>query len=97
MLRNTDLTPKLIRAVREAVPIIAIAWPGHDTYRRDENGRISGPCPFCENTLFSVAPEANLFYCHNCHRGGDAIKLYMGMTGESFPQAIESLRDRFCK
>lgn len=50
-------------------------------------------CPFHgERTgSFSVNPYKNLYYCHSCHRGGDAIRFYMDKEGLTYSQAVEAI------
>ncbi len=55
--------------------------------------RYMGLCPFhSEKTpSFSVDPEAGLYYCFGCQRGGGVYKFVMDMEGLSFPEAVRQL------
>ncbi len=94
-LGNTNLTPQLVQAVRDAADILAIA--GEHTRLRKAGRRYQGLCPLHKekSPSFSVDPVQGLFYCFGCGQGGDAIKLHMLTTGDDFPAAIESLAGRF--
>lgn len=50
-------------------------------------------CPFhSERTAsFCVRPGRNFYYCHSCHRGGDAIKFVRDKEGCGFSEAVESI------
>src|SRR5688572_15780978 len=90
-LSQIQLSPQLIRAVRDAVSIEAIA--GDHTRLRKAGKRLVGLCPLHKEKTpsFSVDPVQGLFYCFGCGQGGDAIKLHMLLSGDDFPAAIESL------
>ena len=94
-LSNIHLTPQLVQAVRDAVDIVDIA--GEHTKLRKAGRRHTGLCPLHREKTpsFSVDPDQGLFYCFGCGRGGDAIKLYMLLSGDDFPAAIEVLAQRY--
>ena len=94
-LSQIQLSPQLIRAVRDAVSIEAIA--GDHTRLRKAGKRLVGLCPLHKEKTpsFSVDPVQGLFYCFGCGQGGDAIKLHMATTGDDFPSAIEALARRY--
>jgi DNA primase len=94
-LGNIHLTPQLVQAVRDAVDIVDIA--GEHTRLRKAGRRHTGLCPLHREKTpsFSVDPDQGLFYCFGCGRGGDAIKLYMLLSGDDFPAAIEVLAQRY--
>jgi DNA primase len=94
-LRNVQLTPELVQAVRDAVDIVDIA--GDYTKLRKAGRRHGGLCPLHKEKTpsFSVEPEQGLFYCFGCGQGGDAIRLHMLLTGDDFPAAIEALARRY--
>ena len=94
-LRNVQLTPELVQAVRDAVDIVDIA--GDYTKLRKAGKRHSGLCPLHKEKTpsFSVEPVQGLFYCFGCGQGGDAIRLHMLLTGDDFPAAIEALAQRY--
>src|ERR1700719_1916888 len=94
-LGNVSLTPQLVRAVRDAVDIVAIA--SEHTRLRKAGRRYQGLCPLHKEKTpsFSVDPVQGLFYCFGCGAGGDAIKLHMLATGDDFPAAIEARAQRY--
>ena len=94
-LGNIHLTPQLVQAVRDAVDIVDIA--SEHTRLRKAGRRHTGLCPLHREKTpsFSVDPDQGLFYCFGCGRGGDAIKLYMMLSGDDFPAAIEVLAQRY--
>ncbi len=50
-------------------------------------------CPFhAEKTAsFTVNPDKNLFYCHGCHEGGDAIRFIERLHHVGFREAVTIL------
>ncbi len=94
-LRNVQLTPELVQAVRDVVDIVDIA--GDYTKLRQAGKRHGGLCPLHKEKTpsFSVEPAQGLFYCFGCGQGGDAIRLHMLLTGDDFPAAIEALARRY--
>ncbi len=94
-LGNVHLTPQLVQAVRDAVDIVDVA---SDHTRLQKAGhRYRGLCPLHKEKTpsFSVDPTQGLYYCFGCGRGGDAIGLHMELTGDDFPEAIETLARRY--
>jgi DNA primase len=94
-LGNVHLTPQLVQAVRDAVDIVDVA--GDHTRLTKAGHRWQGLCPLHKEKTpsFSVDPSQGLYYCFGCGRGGDAIGLYMELSGDDFPAAIESLARRY--
>ena len=94
-LRNVQLSPQLIQAVRDAVDVVDIA--SEHTRLRKAGRRHQGLCPLHKEKTpsFSVDPDQGLFYCFGCGQGGDAIQLHMKLSGDDFPAAIESLARRY--
>lgn len=85
----------LVRAVRDAADIIAVA--GEYTQLQRAGKSYKGLSPFRKEKTpsFTVDPEKGLYYCFSSGVGGDAIHLHMKMTGDDFPTALESLALRF--
>lgn len=52
-----------------------------------------GLCPFhSEKTpSFAVNAEKNVFYCHGCHEGGDAVRFIEKLHGVNFKEALKIL------
>jgi DNA primase len=94
-LGHVQLTPQLVRAVREAADVVQIA--SEHTRLKKAGRRFSGLCPLHKEKTpsFSVDPAQGLFYCFGCGAGGDAIKLHMLTSGDDFPGAIETLALRY--
>lgn len=94
-LGHIQLTPQLVRAVRDAVDVVQIA--SEHTRLKKAGKRYSGLCPLHKEKTpsFSVDPVQGLFYCFGCGAGGDAIKLHMLTSGDDFPGAIETLARRY--
>jgi DNA primase len=93
--QNTQLTPQLVQAVRDAVDIVAIA--SEHTRLRKAGKQYEALCPLHKEKTpsFSVDAAKGVFYCFGCGAGGDAIKLHMLATGDDFPAAIEALATRY--
>src|ERR1700730_4186009 len=93
--QNTQLTPQLVQAVRDAVDIVAIA--SEHTRLRKAGKQYEALCPLHKEKppSFSLDAAKGVFYCFGCGAGGDAIKLHMLATGDDFPAAIEALAMRY--
>lgn len=92
---NVHITPGVVQAVRDAIDIVEIA---SEHTRLKRSGRsYTGLCPLHKEKTpsFTVDPDQGLFYCFGCGQGGDAIKLFMQLSGDDFPTAIESLASRY--
>ena len=61
-----------------------------------KGGRLFGLCPFHgeKTASFSVSPEAQLYYCFGCHKGGGVINFIMEIEGLSYPDAVRFLAKR---
>jgi DNA primase len=66
------------------------------TLRPAGGGNLKGLCPFHDEKTpsFTVAPARNVYYCHGCGQGGDAIKFLMDAEHLSFVESIERLASR---
>lgn len=64
---------------------------------KKRGGSYWGLCPFHKEKTpsFSVSPGLNLYYCHGCKAGGSIIQFEMEMERETYPEALESLANRF--
>lgn len=60
---------------------------------RHRAGKAWGRCPFHEERTasFAIDLNKNLWYCHGCHRGGDAITFKMEYEFLDFRQAVKEL------
>ncbi len=88
----TDAT---VEQVKEAADIVEVISAHTDLRRSGE--RWTGLCPFHEerSPSFSVDAHRKLYHCFGCGVGGDVIKFVSEMDGLSFPEAVESLAERF--
>jgi DNA primase len=84
-----------IERVRDAVDFVEIVSVHTDLRRAGE--RFSGLCPFHEERTpsFSVDPRDKLYYCFGCEASGDLFTFVEEKEGLSFPDAVESLADRY--
>ena len=92
MAKFSDQT---IEQVRDAVDFVEIVAAHTDLRRAGE--RFSGLCPFHEERTpsFSVDPREKLYYCFGCEASGDLFTFVEEKEGLSFPDAVESLADRY--
>jgi DNA primase len=68
----------------------------HVTLKPAGGGNLKGLCPFHDEKTasFTVAPGRNVYFCHGCGQGGDAIKFLMDIDHLSFVEAVERLAGR---
>jgi len=59
-------------------------------------GNLKGLCPFHDEKTpsFTVAPGRNVWFCHGCGAGGDAIKFVMDIDHLTFVESVERLAGR---
>ena len=88
-------TPETVERVKEAADIVEIV-SAHTELRRGGE-RYTGLCPFHEERTpsFSVDPREKLYHCFGCGVGGDVIKFVEEKEGLGFPEAVETLADRY--
>ncbi|MGH2925927.1 MAG: DNA primase, partial [Solirubrobacterales bacterium] len=88
-------TPETVERVKEAADIVQIV-SAHTELRRGGE-RYTGLCPFHEERTpsFSVNPREKLYHCFGCGVGGDVIKFVEEKEGLGFPEAVETLADRY--
>lgn len=81
-----------VRAAGDIVRVIADYVP-----LKQAGARYKGLCPFHQEKTpsFSVDPNNQLFYCFGCQTGGDLFKFVMLYEKVGFPEAVESLANRF--
>jgi DNA primase len=89
------ITSESIDRVRDAADIVEIV-SGHTDLRR-QGERFVGLCPFHDERTpsFSVNPSEKLYYCFGCEAGGDVFGFLAEKEGLDFPDAVESLADRY--
>ena len=88
-------TPETIERVRDAADIVEIVSAHTDLRRQGE--RFLGLCPFHDERTpsFSVKPRDGFYYCFGCEAGGDVIRFVQEKEGLAFPDAVESLAERY--
>jgi DNA primase len=88
-------TVETIERVRESADIVEVVSAHTDLRRQGE--RFVGLCPFHEERTpsFSVKPAEGFYYCFGCEAGGDTIKFVQEKEGLPFPDAVESLAERY--
>ena len=66
------------------------------TLRPAGGGNLKGLCPFHDEKTpsFNVSPARNVYFCHGCGAGGDAIKFLMDAEHLSFVESLERLASR---
>jgi DNA primase len=84
-----------VERVKEGADIVEIVSAHTDLRRQGQ--RMVGLCPFHEERTpsFSVDPGEKLYYCFGCEAGGDVFRFVQEKEGLSFPEAVESLADRY--
>jgi DNA primase len=84
-----------IALVRERAAIADVISE-HVTLKAAGGGNLKGLCPFHDEKTasFTVAPGRNVYFCHGCGTGGDAIKFLMDIDHLSFVEAVERLAIR---
>ncbi|WP_328466562.1 DNA primase [Actinoplanes sp. NBC_00393] len=63
------------------------------TLRSAGGGNLKGLCPFHDEKTpsFNVSPARNVYFCHGCGQGGDAIKFLMDAEHLTFIESVERL------
>ena len=66
------------------------------TLKSAGGGNLKGLCPFHDEKTpsFTVAPARNVYFCHGCGQGGDAIKFMMDAEHLTFIESVERLAGR---
>jgi DNA primase len=89
-IRDEDIT--LVRERTSIADIISETV----TLKSAGGGNLKGLCPFHDEKTpsFTVAPARNVYFCHGCGQGGDAIKFLMDAEHLSFVESVERLAGR---
>lgn len=84
-----------IALVRERTSIVEVISE-QVTLRPAGGGNLKGLCPFHDEKTasFTVSIARNVYFCHGCGAGGDAIKFVMDTDHLSFVEAVERLAAR---
>ncbi len=88
-------TEVTLERVRESADIVEVISQYTDLRRAGE--RFTGLCPFHEERTpsFSVNARDGFYHCFGCGVGGDVITFVREKDGLSFPEAVETLAERF--
>jgi len=84
-----------IALVRERTAIADVISE-HVTLKSAGGGNLKGLCPFHDEKTasFTVSPARNVYFCHGCGAGGDAIKFLMDFDHMTFVESVERLAAR---
>ncbi|MDP9227574.1 MAG: DNA primase [Actinomycetota bacterium] len=84
-----------VEQVKESADIVEVVSAHTDLRRAGQ--RFTGLCPFHDERTpsFSVDPVGKLYYCFGCEAGGDVFRFVQEKEGLSFPEAVESLAERY--
>jgi DNA primase len=82
--------------VRQAADVLQVVGARVDLQRKGVDSYF-GNCPFHDERTpsFHVRPSTDTYYCFGCGQKGDVFSFLMETEGMSFPEALESLADRF--
>ena len=94
-MTNLDITDSVLAELRSAADIVEVI--GEHTRLRKGGRSWKGLCPFHQERTpsFTVDREKGLYHCFGCGAGGDVIHFVRQMDRLDFPEAVESLADRF--
>ena len=81
-----------IALVRERTSIADVISE-HVTLKGGGGRNLKGLCPFHDEKTpsFTVASDRNVYFCHGCGKGGDAINFVMEIDHLRFTEAVEKL------
>jgi DNA primase len=81
-----------IQAVKERTDLVQLASQ-YLTLKKAGADRMVGLCPFHQEKTpsFGISPSKQLYYCHGCGVGGDAIKFIRELEHLSYVEAVERL------
>jgi DNA primase len=81
-----------IEAVRERTDIVKLVSQ-YLTLKKAGGDNMTGLCPFHQEKTpsFSISPGKQVFFCHGCGKGGDAIGFLRELEHLGFAEAVERL------
>jgi len=84
-----------IALVRERTSIVDVISE-HLTLKSAGGGNVKGLCPFHDEKTpsFTVSSARNVYFCHGCGAGGDAIRFVMELDHLTFVEAVEKLASK---
>ena len=82
-----------IEAVRERTDIVKLVSQ-YLTLKKAGGDNMTGLCPFHQEKTpsFSVSPGKQVFFCHGCGKGGDAIGFLRELEHLGFAEAHPGLK-----
>ncbi|MFM9054975.1 MAG: DNA primase [Solirubrobacterales bacterium] len=88
-------TPETIEKVRSAADMVEVV--SAQTELKRSGARYQGLCPFHDERTpsFSVHPDEKLYHCFGCGVGGDIFDFVCETSGLEFPEAVETLAERY--
>jgi DNA primase len=86
--------PEFMQELRRRTDLVAVV--AEKVALRPAGRELVGLCPFHEEKTpsFYVSPDKQVYYCHGCHAGGDAIDFLMRTRGMGFGEAVAELAAR---
>jgi len=84
-----------IEAVRERTDIVKLVSQ-YLTLKKAGGDNMTGLCPFHQEKTpsFSISPGKQLFFCHGCGKGGDAIAFLRELEHLGFTEAAPGAAGR---
>jgi DNA primase len=81
-----------VEAVKERTDLVKLVSQ-YLALRKAGGDNMTGLCPFHQEKTasFSVSPSKQVFYCHGCGKGGDAITFLRELEHLSYVEAVERL------
>ncbi len=87
------ITRDSLERLNQAVPLSSLI--GETVTLRNSNGKSLGLCPFHQESTASFNVFDDHYHCFGCGAHGKAIDFEMHRTGATFPEAAQSLAERF--
>ena len=81
-----------VQAVKDRTDLVRLASQ-YLTLKKAGADRLVGLCPFHQEKTpsFGISPSKQLYYCHGCGAGGDAIRFIRELEHLSYVEAVERL------
>jgi len=81
-----------IQAVKDRTDLVQLASQ-YLTLKKAGADRVVGLCPFHQEKTpsFGISPSKQLYYCHGCGAGGDAIRFVRELEHLSYVEAVDRL------
>ena len=83
----------LLRRLRNEIPIDSVITGLLKMETKNPYGILRFRCPLCFNFHTAINHETNLARCFDCKKNFNPIDLVMTVSGQSFIEAVEFLRD----